>query len=1039
MDDRLKSEKELISSVLVTMQKDPMISEFLTEYRQMVEREFPFRDHGCSSVLEFFEMIRDTVTIVKRPYGEPIIRLRVDESFEHISNLVKTQKKSPVKRTTRSKFNTTRPFVPTKRPLLRRPPPQVSSSWSQKALTPTALQGRQKGVGIASQSKPVEWQHFRALNSVRRELPSPAQRTRSVDFSCQTDLESPEIFDAPNVSFDREGSLVDKEREDRLFRERLDLGAAEASGNIVKKWQASNNPPVRTFHASVESSPVPISCVRRLVLNQQSSQLTPVGPAWGVVPGSVVLSPQHYVIYNSFPLACAPVVSAPSPILQSPKFSSLNPDATEYVPEIFDRSGAELQVEERPELVDQWTSTADLCGAAHAHTSTDDLPEGILDEVTRAVKTLLQMHPAGLEVGELIGLCRLETGKDSCGETESPLEFARALLASGSSISINCFEPGKLVVKSLESGLCPDKPFATIPKEVAHGLTSILLRYPDGLDAKELLNVYRKHFAPHEYLDGASANAANFARDLLVSVPTMTVTSKGEDIFWVNLSAKGCQSSSGRNKDAKGLGLSSSIDESDTSEDESSFDKQELPQTQDFLVVIGEVFDPTEFYILNFATVSMLQSMMTELDEFYSTAPLAFYSVNRKDLKAGYACAAPYVIHGKPFWHRAVVTYVKAPKVCVRYVDYGTVKNVKIEELRRLRPDFMELPAQGIRASLANLKPKGSNTWSVEAKRRFLALTKATGLSCTVVERREDVFVIELTTALDSVSCSVGDILVEEGFARRVPKYIESCQLAEDYKVKLVVLNNVRYMTGAAISRLFGWDQNECSLRLQNLVLPSVFKTCSTVFVGKEELPELHEQICESEDSLCPSDVELYPLEQLPTILRLLEHPSKTLRREIQKLADGTNGYSSDETTHFLDISEEDGEEEECDSILRRNGKRRDLVAKLESLTERRRILRMRAYEADDREALSQLPHVERQIGSVRSLLEEFDRVPSVSASQYSMSAQQSVSSPSPVPSVLDTATASRRNSGGRVQDPDVSVSLQNKLLEMLISAKRGM
>lgn len=1038
MDDRLKSEKELISSVLVTMEKDPTISEFLTEYRQMVEREFPFRDHGCSSVLEFFELIQDTVTIVKRPYGEPIIRLRVDESFKHISNLVKTQKKSSVKRTTRSKFNTTRPFVPTKRPAIRRPPPQVSSSWSQKALTPTALQGRPKGVGVASQSKPVEWQHFRALNSVKRELPSPAQRTRSVDFSCQTDLESLEILDAPNVSLDREGSLADKEREDRLFRERLYLGAAEASGNIVEKWQASNNPPVRTFHTPVENSLVPIPCVRRLVPNQQSSQLTPVGPAWGVVPGPVVLSPQHYMIHNSFPLASAPVVSTPYPTWQYPKHSNLNPHATEYVPEI-DCLGAELQAEKRPELVDQWTSTADLCGAAHVHTSTDDLPKGVSDEVTRAIKTLLQKHPAGLEVGELIGLCRLETGKDSCGERECPLEFACALLASGFSISINCFEPGKVVVRSLESGSCPDKPSATIPKEVAHGLTSILLRYPDGLDAKELLNVYRKHFAPHEYLDGASANAANFARDLLLSVPTMTVTSKGEDIYWVNLSAKGCRSSSGRNKDTKGPGLSSSIDESDTSEDESSFDKQELPQVQDFLVVIGEVFDPTEFYILNFATVSMLQSMMVELDKFYSTAPLAFYSVNRKDLKAGYVCAAPYVIHGKPFWHRAVVTYVKAPKVCVRYVDYGTVKNVKIEELRRLRPDFMELPAQGIRASLANLKPKGSNTWSVEAKRRFLALTKATGLSCSVVERREDVVVIELTTALDSVSCSIGDILVEEGFARRVPKYIESCQLAEDYKVKLVVLNNVRYMTGAAISRLFGWEQAECSLRLQNLVLPSVFKTCSTVFVGKQELPELHEQICESEDSLCPSDVELYPLEQLPTILKLLEHPSKTLRREIQKLADGTNGYLSDETTHFLDISEEDDEEEECDSILRRNGKRRDLVAKLESLTERRRILRMRAYEADDREALSQLPHVERQISSVRSLLEEFDRVPSVSASQYSMSAQQSVSSPSPVPSVLDTATASRRNSGGRVQDPDVSVSLQNKLLEMLITAKRGM
>ncbi|CAN8006316.1 unnamed protein product [Ixodes hexagonus] len=1042
MDEKLKAERDVISSLLVACQGNPTVSQFLNDYRQTEGRQLPFREYGCGSVMEFFGKIQDTVRIIEQSYGEPIICLKVNEKLRHIDNLVKTQKKSVVKRATRGRFTGTRQFTATRRPpVVRRPQPQTLPTSSQRDPTLTS-QRPQKGVGVASPVKPVEWRHFTASDSSKLALPSPVQKTRSVDSSCQTDPEaSLEITDSPSVSLDCEGPLTCREEENNFFRQKLHF-AAGTSSNIVEKWQAINAPPMRTSYAPVKSSPrsMPTNFARVQAQSLPSCTTVPAGSPWGAVPVAttpIVLSPPQYTIHNNFFLS-TPTVPPSYTICQNTQHLGLNPYAAEYVPETHDYSGTELQAEKIPKLVDQCTSTADLSGAVNAQTSTEDLSEGISDDMVEKIDTLLRTHPSGLKVEELLSLCRLEIGKDSYVEKErGPLGLAQALLASMSSISIECFEPGKFVVRSLEGDTSPrtgeEEPSVTIPREVAHGFTSILLRYPDGLDTKELLNEYRKHFGPHRYLDRASQNTANFACDLLVGVPSMTVTSKGEGTYMVSLSTKGGQFSSGRDKDSRAVGPGSSVDESDTSEDEDSFDLQELPPTQEFLVIIGEVFNPTEFYILSLATVGKLQSMMMQLDKFYSTAPLTFYSVNRKDLKLGYLCAAPYMIHGKPVWHRAVVTYVKAPKVCVRYIDYGTVNKVKIEELRRLCSNFMELPAQGIRASLANLRPKGSSTWPVEANRRFLTLTKSTGLSCTVVERRQDIVVIELTTALDSAPCSISDVLVEEGFAERVPQYIESHLLAGDYDVKMVVWNNVRYMTAAGISKLFGWegDQTKCSLKLQDLVLPSTFKTCPTMFVGRHELPELYEQICENEGSLCMTDdIELYPLEQVPCILKLLGHPSKTLKREFHNLVDRSKSYSSEETTCFPDETAE--EEEECYSILRRNGKRKDLSAKLESLMERRRDLRMRAYEEGDKEMLFQLMHVERQIDSVKSLLEEFDNTPSMPMSR------QSMSTPSPVPTNIDAAMVSRLNCGDHMQQPSVSVSLQNKLMEMLISAKRG-
>lgn len=57
----------------------------------------------------------------------------------------------------------------------------------------------------------------------------------------------------------------------------------------------------------------------------------------------------------------------------------------------------------------------------------------------------------------------------------------------------------------------------------------------------------------------------------------------------------------------------------------------------------------------------------------------------------------------------------------IEYVDYGTIGRVAKTDLRFLHKDFLELPAQGIRAKLTSiLPPNDCEKWPPETCRKLL-------------------------------------------------------------------------------------------------------------------------------------------------------------------------------------------------------------------------------------------------------------------------------------------------------------------------------
>lgn len=484
------------------------------------------------------------------------------------------------------------------------------------------------------------------------------------------------------------------------------------------------------------------------------SSVVPVRPILTTVP-----------VFSVVQSACTSPPSVPSlhswlgtPTRASPP-GNLNPDAAEYVPKTVQQAS--------PQSMELCPLKAEM---KDEETNTTDLSHGLPADMVLDFAMLLHKNPDGLEVEKLVGLYKEEIGQHVYFEqSRGPLEIAQDIIASISSISVSSFPGNKIMVKSIlqnalgENGAL-DK-FTEMPKEIYQGIMLALSGYEDGVDAKELLDLMKHQFAEHQYIERHHQDVLGFVSELLAHIPSVIVTSRGSGLYNVKLSTmEHCIDETVQTT----ASLYSSIDESDTSDEPWSLLTQELPKAQSFEVAIGEVFSPSKFYILVHGkkTTGKLEQLMKNLNAFYSKATFQHYKVALKDIVNGYLCAAPCILDGKPVWHRAVVECIKASKVYVLYIDYGTVSPVKKDDLRRLRSDFMELPAQGVKVSLARVAPKDSDSWTMEANTKFLHLTRMSALhTCSVVEQQGDTVVVELNRVIDGVAHSLSDILVNEGFA----------------------------------------------------------------------------------------------------------------------------------------------------------------------------------------------------------------------------------------------------------------------------------
>lgn len=84
----------------------------------------------------------------------------------------------------------------------------------------------------------------------------------------------------------------------------------------------------------------------------------------------------------------------------------------------------------------------------------------------------------------------------------------------------------------------------------------------------------------------------------------------------------------------------------------------------------------------------------------------------------------------------------------VSFIDYGTVSDVDISDVKYLGSCFSTLPAQALRGCLSNIKPRGLH-WSHEATTYFLSVVSELLLYAKITEIDREVSTMVANLSLD--------------------------------------------------------------------------------------------------------------------------------------------------------------------------------------------------------------------------------------------------------------------------------------------------
>lgn len=632
-----------------------------------------------------------------------------------------------------------------------------------------------------------------------------------------------------------------------------------------------------------------------------------------------------------------------------------------------------------PPYVPSGTLTVSSTGSANcgAETVMSQLPSNVQPrvesedkrmppEVVSGVTAVLKSHSDGVHIKLLPKLYEDEVGKHAFFDKNcDPVRLVKEIIEWVPMVTVSSLVGGDFLVKLLEpddeevddDATVPEPP--EIPAEVASNIEVLLRRHPEGIAAHDLLRLYKAELGEHWYFTDETSSVIKLTHAIKSNVPSVTVKSLVGGRFLL----KSAEADRYGNREEKRIGPA--FAEGSTSEEElSSYCKQTLPVTHAFPVAIGEVFSPDEFYILirGEGTTGALQKLMKDLNAFYTAECSLSYAVKREDVRPGFPCAAPYTINGKPHWHRAQVLSRKISKVCISYIDYGTTMQVDRDKLRRLCPRFMELPVQGIKVSLAGIRPRGTRNWPQEAKEHFLKLMKENTLQCKVEERQGDSIKVNLWR---NVSCrlrSIADILVEEGYAEETrPKQptvplewsIVPCYLKKGGQLDVITWKGVRYVTGWNVSELFGWH----TTRVEELLAEKQI-VFNIIIVMRSEQPALFMDIVREQGRGGQEEiVTLFKLSSLIDLLNLFGHPSRIIRKEVKDILHGERRSRTS-----------DGEEGSTDEEDREKMQAK-LENKLEMLQDEQRSLRMKAYGGDLSVTEEQLKFIDEKVQSTREIL----------------------------------------------------------------------
>ncbi|XP_064456179.1 tudor domain-containing protein 5-like [Ornithodoros turicata] len=333
-----------------------------------------------------------------------------------------------------------------------------------------------------------------------------------------------------------------------------------------------------------------------------------------------------------------------------------------------------------------------------------------------------------------------------------------------------------------------------------------------------------------------------------------------------------------------------------------------------FPVKVSHVFTPGRLTIqlVDPRSKDPVSALMKRMDDLYTGPESLKYALQPGSVVIGQAVAAQYSpVDNNAVWYRASVTGVcNLFSIEVELVDFGNRCIVRKSELRLIREDFLDLPAQAIAVSLAFIRPRGGDDWSERAYKELVLLSGGKILMCQIVERSATPPAVVLcdTTREDEVEIFLADALVEAGYAEFVVPVdsaedslqngtVPNGNISEvDYDaIRLVSLSGgerfhvvpyegVNYVTSFDLSRLLGWEEDSVVQRLseKEIVFPHRL-------LHRQDTPEVFDKVNsldmeEREGALHAQCLCLFPIKSIADAVNIFRHPHNEINGEIRQV-----------------------------------------------------------------------------------------------------------------------------------------------------------
>uniref|UniRef100_A0A670HZC6 RING finger protein 17 n=1 Tax=Podarcis muralis TaxID=64176 RepID=A0A670HZC6_PODMU len=187
-------------------------------------------------------------------------------------------------------------------------------------------------------------------------------------------------------------------------------------------------------------------------------------------------------------------------------------------------------------------------------------------------------------------------------------------------------------------------------------------------------------------------------------------------------------------------------------------------------IVVSYITSPGDFYIQLVKEGPEFAAFLSKVEEVY-----------KNDSRVGLEILCP--VQGQPciakfeedgVWYRAQVVGLPGhQEVEVKYVDFGNTAKINVQDMRKIKDEFLALPAKAIRCKLAHIIPnKGANEWSSKSKDRFEELIQDKCMLCFIIGKclpvLNNILSVELYESVcvpPKASWSVNSLLVKEGLA----------------------------------------------------------------------------------------------------------------------------------------------------------------------------------------------------------------------------------------------------------------------------------